>query len=207
MYTQTLIGKLAMGHLGDRDIGDIDDIYDKDAVTLKTRYGHARDTVYVAHDWKWGKRSAQLQQLTITPATRFTYAYALPAAYARLANVSEFSDMRSALDDGDFDISDGKLTTDSLTVFLEYVANDWSEAVWPAYFADCVALKLAEVACLKITHDVGLKMQLGKTFIEKVLPFARSTDSTAQPFRRKLVRSPWQESRLGRGAIPNLRRN
>jgi hypothetical protein len=205
-YTRTLIGKLAMGHLGDRDIGDIDDIYDKDALTLKTRYEHARDAVYVCHDWKWAKRDAELQRLVNVPSTRFQFAYALPPNYARLSNVCSDVGMTIPMEDRCFDIANGQLRTDAEFVFMDFVANDWSEAVWPSYFADCVALKLAESACLKITYDRGLKQQLGKDYAQTVMPFARSTDSTAQPFRRKLVRSAWNEARLGRQGFSNLRR-
>lgn len=204
-YTKTLVAKLAIGHLGDRDIGDIDDVYDQDAVTMKARYEHARDVVYLSHDWKWARRSAELQRLPITPAVRFTYAYALPPNFARLANVARFADMTGVLDDGDWTISEGQLHTNEEYVFMDYVAKDWSEAQWPPYFAEAVALNLAEVCCLKITHDRGLKGQLAKQLQQQTLPMARSTDSLAQPSKRKLVRSPWQEARLGSG-FSNLRR-
>lgn len=207
MYTRTLVGKLACGHLGDRDIGDIDDAYDLDAVALKARYTHARDMVYTMHDWKWAKRSVELQRLPVTPALRFTYAYALPPYYAMLSNVARDVPMRDTIDDQDFDISDGRFNTDAEYVFMDYVANDWSEAVWPPYFADCVALNLAEICCLKLTHDINLKQTLKKMLMQTVLPEARAIDSTGQPFKRKLIRSPWQESRLGRFGTSNLRRN
>lgn len=206
MYTKTLIAKLALGWIGDRDISDISDIYDLDSVALKTRYDAARDSVLVSHDWRWAKRSVQLQLLPTVPVVRFSKEYALPPNYARLSNVSEFSDMRLPLDDGMFDITDGKLITDANYVFMQYVASDFSEAVWPAYFADCVALQLAILACMKISHNAGLKSELMKQYYDRVMPFARSTDSTAQPFRSKLVRSPWSEARLSRGPITNLRR-
>jgi hypothetical protein len=204
-YTQTLIMKLAMGQLGDRDISDASDIYDQDAVTLKTRYVHARNIVYLQHDWKWAKRDAELQRLPTEPDTRFTYAYALPPSFARICNVARFVDMTGVLDDRDFDIANGTLRSNEEYVFMDFVANDWSEAQWPSYFADCVSVKLAEVSCLKITHDRGLKAQLAEMYQKTTLPMARSTDSTAQPFKRKLVRSEWQERRFGQG-FTNLRR-
>lgn len=206
MYTKTLIAKLAIGHLGDRDIGDIDDQFDQDAVTLKTRYDHARDLVYLGHDWKWARRSAELQLLPITPAVRFDFAYALPPNFARLSNVARFEDMTGVLNDADWTISEGQLHTNEEAVFMDYVAKDWSEAQWPSYFAEAVALNLAEISCLKITHDRGLKGQLAKQFQQTVMPMARSTDSLAQPAQRRLVRSPWQEARAGRNGFSNLRR-
>jgi hypothetical protein len=162
--------------------------------------------IYTATDWKWARRSAELQRLPSTPAVRFQYAYALPPNFARIANVAKYSDMSGVLDDGDWTISEGQLWTDEEYVFVDYVAKDWSEAQWPSYFVDAVALKLAEVTCLKITHDRGLKGQLAKELQQQVLPLARSTDSLAQPAKRRLVRSPWQEARFGRSGFSNLRR-
>lgn len=206
MYTRTLIGKLAMGHLGDRDIADIDDQFDLDAQTLKNRYDHARDVVYVAHDWKWAKRSVQLQQSVTPPNVRYTYAYALPPFYARMSNVSEFENMDPPLDADGWDVTDGKLTTDAGFVFVDYVANDWSEAVWPPYFAECVGMKLAELACMKITHDRGLKDTLANQYLKITMPQARSTDSVSQPARKRIVTSQWAQIRLGRSRFSNLRR-
>lgn len=206
-YTQTKIGQLAMGHLGDRDIENINDTLVADAVTLKNRYEHARDHCYEAHDWKWAKRSAALQLVPGTPTLRFTYQFALPPYFARIANVSEYSDMRVPMDASGWDISDGLFLTDAGFAHMEYVAKDWSEAKWPAYFADCVALKLAELACLKITHSVELKKALANDFAKVVMPQARSIDSTSQPAKQHAVTSLWQQSRLSRHSFSNLRRS
>jgi hypothetical protein len=192
--------------LGQRDIGDIDDQFDQDAQILKARYEHARDSVYATHDWHWARRSAQLQQRVTPPAVRFTYAYALPASYVRISNVSQFENMDPPLDEDGWDITDGDLTTDAGYVFIDFVANDWSEAKWPSYFADCVAMKLAEVACMKITNSESLKQTLVKGYQQSTLPQARSIDSTSQPARRTIIRSPWQRARLGSFSFSNLRR-
>lgn len=205
-YTKTLIAKLAMGHLGDRDIADIDDQFDLDAQILKARYDHARDLVYTAHDWKWAKRSAQLQQKVTPPVVRYTYAYALPNDFARISNISEFDDMRIPLDESGWDISGGELTTDVGYVFVDYVSNNWSEAVWPAHFAACVAEMLAEISCLKITHNEGLKKMLGDHYAKVTLPQGRSIDSTSQPARKTIITSNWQKARLGSRSFNNLRR-
>lgn len=205
-YTRTLIGKLAMGHLGDRDIADIDDQYDQDAQILKARYEHARDSIYVAHDWKWAKRSAQLQQKITAPTVRYTYAYALPADFVRISNVSEFDSMDPPLDEAGWDIVDGELTSNSGYVFIEYIANNWSEARWPSYFAECVAQQLAEISCMKIVHNESLKQLIAKNLAQTTLPQARSVDSQSQPSRKTIVRSSWQRARLGNSTFSNLRR-
>jgi hypothetical protein len=205
-YTRTLVANLTLGHLGDSDIDDIDNQQSQNAQVLSTRYEHARDWVYVQHDWHWARRSAQLQQSVTPPTVRYDWAYSLPNDFARISNVSEFENMDPQLDEYGWDIVGGKLTTNAGYAFVDYVSNNWSEAIWPAYFADCVALKLAEVACLKITHNNGLKETLNKQLMQSVLPQARSIDSTAQPSRPRIIASPWQRARLGRGSGSNLRR-
>jgi hypothetical protein len=204
-YDPTLIGNLALGHLGDRAIDDISDGQDSVAEILSTFYGHARDTVYQAHDWKWAKRVLPLQRKNIAPSVRYAYAYALPSSYQRLSNVSDSSTMSPQLDD--FDIVDGQLTTDSEAVYLEFVAGDWSEGTWPAYFADCVALKLAILASPRISHDLQYRQALIKTFSTEVLPYSRSIDSQSQPARKPFIRSEWTGARFsGRSFSSNLRR-
>lgn len=204
-YTQTLVANICMGHLGDREIADIDDSFDPDAITLKEKYAHARDTILTAHDWKWAKRVVELQRTPATPTVRYTYTYSLPSGYARLVNVSKYSTMEPQLDE--FDIVDGKLTTDAENVFMEFVANDWSEAVWPPHFADCVGLKLAILTCNKITHNMVNKVELNKTLMREALPYARSVDSQGQPARQRFIRSNWTRARFGGRNIDNLRKN
>src|SRR5262249_30481693 len=136
-----------------------------------------------------------LQRLASTPAVRYLYAYALPGDYRRLTNVADNIDMDPQLDD--FDIVDRMLTTSSESVYLEYVGSDWSAAIWPAYFADCVSLKLAVLAAAKLTHDLGNKQLLDKALMQNALPYARSVDSQSQPARKTFIRSNWQKARFG----------
>jgi len=203
-YTQTLIGNLAMGHLGDREISDINDSQDLDAIVLKRYYAHAVRRTYESHDWIWARQNYQLQRRSETPVTRYAYAYAKPPHYRRLCNVSEYSDMRATIDE--FQNADGDIQTDAETVFMEYVSGEWSEGIWPAYFADCVGVQLAIHAVMQLTHAKDVKADLMRMFKRETLPEARSVDSQGQPSRRRIIRSPWNEARMsGRGS--NLRRN
>jgi hypothetical protein len=202
---RTSIANLALLHLGDRFIDDIDDADDSDANTLKKFYEHARDTVYEAHDWKWAKRALQLQLIATPPTVRYDYAYALPSHFRRLTNISQYDTMDPQLDE--FDIVDRTLTTNAGFAFLEFVASDWSEAVWPAYFSDCVGMKLAEMCCMRITHNTGQKRELASEFQKSTLPYARSIDSQSQPARKRFIRSDWTRLRFGRRSSENLRKS
>jgi hypothetical protein len=52
-----------------------------------------------------------------------------------------------------------------------------------------------------------LKDGLGKMFQQTILPYARSTDSTSQPAKSRIITSRWQKARLGSFSGTNLRRN
>jgi hypothetical protein len=201
---QTAVANLALVHLGDRFIDSINNQRNPDANTLRLYYTHARNAIYEMHDWKWAKRSGQLQVLATAPTVRYDYAYALPAHFRRLSNISDSETMDPQLDD--FDIVDRTVTTNSGYVFMEYVASDWDESVWPAPFADCVAIKLAALACMRITHDKSQKKLLEEELMKTTLPVARSVDSQNQPARKRFIRSEWGRIRMGRWGYSNLRR-
>lgn len=203
-YSRTQIANLAMSHLGDRFIANIDSDTDDDAIVLKSNYEHARNIVYEAHDWKWARRSAQLQLLPTAPTVRYDYAFALPPDFRRLANISQYETMIPALDD--YQATDARVVTSAGYCFMEYVASDWSEAVWPAYFADCVGEKLAEISCMRINHNVALKVELNKRFKNETLPYARSVDQNQAPPQQRFIRSNWAKARFAGRNLDNLRR-
>lgn len=204
-YTPTDIANLAMAHLGDREIADIDDTDDPDSAILNRHYDHARDVVYEAHDWRWAKKAVQLQRKPGTPTTQFTYIYGLPPNYRRMSNVSEFSSMDPVLDY--FSITDRELVADAESVYMEYVSSEWSEAVWPAYFAECVGVKLAETCAMRISHNRNAKAELMRMFQRETLPYARSIDSQGQPAQRHIIRSPWTRAKFGSRNRGNLYKN
>lgn len=201
----TAVANLAMSHLGDRAITNINSDVDGDAITLKANYEHARNLVYESHDWKWPRRSAQLQLLPTAPTVRYDYAFALPPNFRRLANISEYETMEPALDS--YQITDGMVVTNAGYCFMEYVASDWSEAVWPTYFTDCVAMKLAEICCMQINHNTALKVELEKTFRGTTLPYSRSLDQNLAPPQQRFIRSNWARARFGSRNQDNLRRS
>lgn len=203
---RTSIANLTLTLLGDRFISSIDDPDDADAETLRTFYEHARNTVYEAHDWKWAKKVEQLQLLPTAPLVRYDYAYALPSHYRRLVNIAQYDTMHPQLDE--FDIVNRTLTANiGSGLFLEFVASDWSEAVWPAHFVDCVAMKLAELCCMRIVHNAGQKAELARDYQRTTLPYARSIDSQSQPARKSFIRSNWTTMRFGRNSSENLRKS
>lgn len=204
-YDQTLIANLAMGHLGDREIENIDSTTDRDAKVLKRFYTHAVHRTYEAHDWLWARDEVELARKNETPVTRYIYSYALPSHFRRVSNLSEYSDMRVALDA--WMLRTREIHTDAEHVFLEFVSSEWSEAVWPAYFADCVSVQLAMLAIMQLSHGKDVKQMLNQMFQRETLPYARSVDGQGQPSRQRFIRSPWTQTRMGGRMSSNLRRN
>lgn len=196
-YTQTDIANLALSHLGDRRINEIDDDNDTNAEIVADNYNHAIGYVFGAHEWRWALLQAELAQLPTAPVARFSYQYALPSEFVRPANVSESQTMYPLTDD--WDIIGQHLMTNLGTVFLEYVSSHWDESQWPAYFAEAASVKLAALCAPRISHNMSSRADLEDKFVKVALPQARVTDSQAQPARRRFIRSEWAGQRFARG--------
>jgi hypothetical protein len=199
-YTPTSIANLALGHLGDRHIDDIDDANSTDAEIIRDYYDHSVALTFISNDWQWAQREAQLQRLPGAPVTRWSYYYQLPPAFSRPSVVCEDSEMRRTLDeiDGQWKIMSGKFATSAEDVFMHYVANDWDESAWVPHFAECVGLKLAALSAPRITHNQTQRTNLEKLFEDSVT-MARITDGQFQTTRPRIIRSQWARDRFSRG--------
>lgn len=206
MYDKTAVANLALGHLGDRHITDYNG-NDTSAEIIRDYYDHAVKCAFEAADWQWAKREVQLQLLPTTPVTRYAYFYQLPPYFARVSLVSEHSSMLPSLDDGQdlWDIVDGKFATDAETVFMHYVATDWSEAQWRSFFAEAVSIKLAALCCPRIIMSETRRQGLEDQFVKTALVNARVTDGQDQPPRPRIVRSQWRRDRFAQGFRTNSR--
>ncbi len=202
VYDPTSIANLAMAHLGDRFITDISDASDLDSITLNENYDHAVGTTYEAHDWKWACQGVELQLLVTAPALRYDYAFALPPNFRRISNLCEDTAMRNTIDE--FKIVNRSIHTSKGTACLEFVSDEWDEAIWPSYFAECVGVSLAILCAMRITHDKQTKAGLEDRFQKVTLPYARSIDSTQQPAQQHIVRSEWDKARFGSRRLSNL---
>jgi hypothetical protein len=196
-YTQTDIANLALSHLGDRRINDIEDTNDTNAEIVADNYLHAVDFVFESHEWRWALKQAQLALLPTTPVVRYAYQYSLPSHFARLANLSDSALMYPLSDE--WDIIDQKLMTNLGVAYCEYVSSHWDESIWPAFFAEPVSVKLAALCAPRVSHSLSSRADLEDKFIKQILPAARVTDSQWQPARKRFIRSEWRQQRFARG--------
>ena len=197
-YSETYIANLALAHIGEWRVEDINEATTKGDI-LSEHYEHARNLVLGAHGWRRLMKQAQLQRRAEDPVGRFAYAYALPANCARIETVADTSEFEPPLD-GEYwspigpDILSG---TDYL--FLEYVANDWSVAVYPAYVVEAMGLKLAALVAPHFHGAAHTAAELDSEYEKVKLPRARTLDGSQEP-SRPLVRSRWRSARFsGRG--------
>lgn len=202
-YTQTDIANLALSHLSDRRIEDINDTNDTNAEIIADNYEHALGYVFGKHDWRWAMLDAELARLPTAPTTRYAYQYSLPSEFARISNLSDNNTMYPLSDD--WDIIGLKLRTDHAAVFIEYVSSHWDESVWPAHFAEAVAVKLAELCAPRITSNMNTRAAMEGKFEKVAMPQARVTDSQWQPARRRFIRSEWKTDRFTRGPRNRVR--
>jgi hypothetical protein len=196
-YTETDIANLALGHIGDARISDLSDANDSRAEILNDNYDHAVAFVFATHEWHWARRDAELAQLPDAPATRYAYQFTLPPSFVRVANVSDNATMYPTSDD--WAVKNGNFCTNDAAVFMEYVASDWDESQWPAYFAEAVSVKLAALSAPRISHNMSARADLEDKFDKVAMVKARVTDSQGQPPRQRIIRSEWRRDRFARG--------
>ena len=194
-YTPIILANLALARLGDKRISSFDEKGEA-ARACKEFYPHAVRSAFEAHEWTCFKRTAQLVQIVTTaPLLRWKYAYAFPPNCIRLGALGEWVDMEPQYQD--WDQTADYIAANAGTLYAEYVAGDFSEAQYPAYFAAVVEHQLAIFVSTRIQGTLASREALEKSFNEKTLPNSRSKDSMNQP-TRTVTRSFYSEARFGR---------
>lgn len=194
-YTPTELGNIALAHLGDKRISDIAE-KSVAATACRDFYGHATRMAFEAHEWTCFKRTAELNPVTpSTPLLRWLYAYSFPPNFVRFGALGENWELAPQYQDwsqnADF------IAANAPALFAEYVASDFSEAQYPAYFANVVGHLLAIQICAKIQGTLAGRAALEDTYERRTLPAARSKDSLNHP-TRTATRSFFKEARFGR---------
>lgn len=84
-YDITGIVNLALLDIGADPIDDIENTNLPNAIKVKSVWEYIRDEVLSEIDWRFAKTRAKLAQHTIEPLYGYSYAYALPSDFLRLA--------------------------------------------------------------------------------------------------------------------------
>lgn len=149
--TRTEIANLALGHLGQYRITDIDE-QSPPAVAVRDAWAMARDAVLRAHHWNFATTPVVLSQLATAPAFGWAYQWQLPADFLKLVSVNGvFSGTR----DTEFTIRGNLLLTNEQKAEVEYVRCVTECELWDSQFVMLFGLELAQLIAPRLTLSGG----------------------------------------------------
>lgn len=187
MASQTSICNLALGRLGQPPILSIDE-ETAAARRLRSIWDDIRDMVLAEHPWNFAIRRASLAVLAEAPAWGWDYAYQLPADCLRVLQMGELDD------EFEWEIEDGKLLTDELTVEIKYLARITVTGRFSSGFISALAYRLAAEISYDLTGNPGLTKQMLELWPME-LSKAKTQDAQEHgPY--ELANDDWVNSRL-----------
>lgn len=131
-----------------------------------------------AHRWRFAAKQATLNRLSETPLGRWAYYFQLPNDLLALHGV--FAGGRAI----PFDRYQDRVACDAAeTVVADYTYRP-PETLWPPYFVEAVAARLASVFARALARDDALARQLAEETDKVLLPRARALDSQQRTARR-----------------------
>ena len=156
MANRTGIANLALGHLGQYRIDDIDE-RSPTAEAVRDVWDICRDSVLRAHHWNFATAAATLTQLATAPAFGWTYQWGLPADFLKLVSCNQ---VYSGTRDTEFTVRGGVLCTMEQRAEVEYVQRVVACDLWDPQFVEAFALKLAEMVAPRLTLSGGKAAEL-----------------------------------------------
>ncbi|MEA4865353.1 MAG: hypothetical protein VB088_08145 [Sphaerochaeta sp.] len=111
----------------------------------------AIETVYSSYHWRTASKRVQLAPLADAPAYGYAYQFALPSDCALI---------RSVECDGSYSISDNKILTDSVAVYVSYLALPANPSDMPVVVRDLVVRQLAYLISMPILRNDGASNRL-----------------------------------------------
>jgi hypothetical protein len=180
--TKTTVGNLALAHLGDHRIDDIDED-DPAAADLRDQWDIARLDALSAYEWAHASKTVQLDRNATAPIAQWTYAYDKPADWIKTNAVADSSEFRRDVPFRNWMDREGQIQTDALYIYMDYVYDHTTVGSWPAWFVDFMSASLAQRVNPKITTSHSH----GKALVDMqkmALAVAKARDAQQQPIYR-----------------------
>ncbi len=146
------------------------------------RYPAVTRALLEQHPWNFARVMEEMSQLAEATGGR-TYSYTKPAKCLRICFIN---DTGEDSDDQwhEYDDADGKIHSDSETLFMWFVSSDYliKEGSWPQVFADAVSAEIAARVLPIASKDRGTKVDLVE-MAKVALKRAKSFNAQQKPFR------------------------
>jgi hypothetical protein len=199
MPSPTDIANLALQHLGESQIEDIDATGDKTSRTCGINFPQARDEALQTCPWSCAKKQVTLDLEDTAPIYKWTSSYALPEDFIRLCEIegvdawlpAEYFDRQGNL------LFMGRGTEDepAATVNIEYIFRQTDTTVYDPLLVECVAFVMAMKMARTLTGSDSKAKELREEYERVILPRARTLNAQQiysgknHPIRAMLRRS------------------
>lgn len=161
--------------------------------TIEEVFTEVRDQLLEMHKWNFAVKRVQLARLSTTPVSEWDHEYNLPSDFIRFISIRAGSD---GLGDVDYNLEDGKILTDSATLYLRYVSRVTDPNLMTPLFRAAFSMQLASRLAVALANSSTLQDKLEKRFDKISLPQAKSADAL-QDMAEGLPESSWVTARYG----------
>ena len=152
-YNDNDIVNRALLKLGQETVIDLTEDNER-ARSANALYNSVRDTLLSTYRWNFATKRAILEACELTPAFGFKYQYDLPSDFLRLISLPDAPD--NARDN--YAIEQQHILTDYKSPLkIIYTARVTRANLFPAYFMEAVACRLAYELCDRLKQDVSRK--------------------------------------------------
>jgi len=186
--SDTKIANIALTHLGESKIDNIDDPDQQRAILCKLRFDDCRDIVLRSHPWSCVTKRVKLSKLLdsegepLEPAFGFSYMFQLPSDFLRVLQVDNVSypyqvevyTVNKGLSSEA--TSSPVLLTNASSISIRYVHTPLNLQILTPDISNLIGIRLASELAEPLTSKVDLKQRLEQRYIIE-LAAARSTDS------------------------------
>jgi hypothetical protein len=161
--------------VGAKTINSLDDDTSDRGRLVANLYPFVRDYLLTSHPWNCCRKRALLNPDATAPAFDWSYAYTLPADFARMGSIGQ--------DDAgvvDYVIENGKLLCDQTPLYLKYLYLNQNEATWSPLMVMACTMMMRAIVAYPITSSTSLE-QLLEQVLQPYLKQARAVDSQDTP--------------------------
>lgn len=160
---------------GGQTINSLEDDTSDRARLCANLYPMVRDYLLASHPWNCCRKRVLLNPDVTAPAFDYSYAYTLPADFARMGSIGQDTDGVV-----DYRIEDGKLMCDQSPLYLKYLYLNTNEGKWSPLMVMAATMLMRSIIAYPLTSSTSLE-QLFDQVLEPFLKRARAVDSQDTP--------------------------
>ncbi len=154
--TDIQIVNKALLKLGQETINNLTDQNER-AKTANEIFASVRDTLLCSYRWAFATKRASISADATAPAFGWTTRYALPEDFLRLSEICN-ADYRET---DNYEIEGGYILCNYETPLkIKYVSRITTSSIFPPYFCEALACKLAFELCERLKQDQARKQTL-----------------------------------------------